>query len=156
VLNYNPSPFVEPPDEDKLAPPSDKNFELDIDEGLLSSLETWFNADEKRVHDKVTRYTQSLASQETALLKAKNYGYILVICSILILFRRDVDISVHRTNPLEFNDSLDFTPSRLLLSQLGLGALTNYENFFAVQKFNSPETKFNYLQNFNLIDKSKE
>lgn len=45
---------------------------------------------------------------------------------------------------------------RLILAHLGILSVENYEDLFEVQKFNDPDHKFNYLQNFNVLDKSRE
>jgi len=143
-LNYNASIPAIPSDEDKISEPEEKNLEVEEDEGLLSSLEEPLNAEDKKQYNKIYNFASSLLSKEVELLKLNGYG-------------RNVDCSVSRTLPPDFfDDNEDFTPTRLLVNHLGIGNLMNYENFLAVQKFNSPESKFNYTQNFNLIDKNKE
>lgn len=72
------------------------------------------------------------------------------------LYRRNVDIAIHRPGPLAVDDSLDLTASRLLLAHLGILSLKSFDDLLAVQRFNEPDRKFNYLQNFSVLDKTKE
>ena len=67
-----------------------------------------------------------------------------------------MDVSLKRPEPLVIDDNLDPTASRLMLSHLGLLSLENFDELMMVQKFNDPDRKFNYLQNFAVLDKSKE
>jgi hypothetical protein len=48
------------------------------------------------------------------------------------------------------------TATRLFLTHFGLNSIVNYEDFLAVQKFADADHKFNYLQNFNVLDKTRE
>ena len=74
-------------------------------------MESWFTPAEKNTQEKLLKCTQTVIQRETEILKPKNYG-------------RNANIAITRSTPPNFaEDSKDFTPSRLLLTHLGLGTV---------------------------------
>lgn len=70
--------------------------------------------------------------------------------------RRNLNVAIKRTEPLTFDDNSDMTAARLFLSHMSFLRPINYDELFAVQKFHDPDHKFNYLQNFSVLDKTRE
>jgi len=145
-LDYYLTPFVEPACEDKLRSEDAKSkmpLEPEVDEGLLTTLQTFLSEPEKKLQQKMLSFCDRMVSSENNILKGKNYGL-------------SVDISIKRPNPVALDDSLDPTAGRLLLTHLGLLSLSNFDEFLMLQRFNEPDRKFNYLQNYSILDKSRE
>jgi len=134
--------YIEPASEDKIRPDDAPLSQEEPDEGLLSTLETFLNPTDQAVHQKLLKYCEQVQTAEAKVLAARHYG-------------RNLDVSTHRPEQPAVNDQLDHAPSRLLMNHLGLSSLENFENLGALQKFNDPN-KFNYLQNFNVLDKNRE
>ena len=74
-LDYSITPYVEPPCEDKLKPPVDKPpLEVEVDEGLLTTLQTFLGESEKKLQQKILSYCDRTVANEDRALKAKHYG----------------------------------------------------------------------------------
>jgi len=143
-LNYSPTPFTQLPDDDKLSREEKKKHPIDeVDEGLLGTLSGFLNDQEKRIHDKVLKLTDTVVNNQNRVLNAKKFGL-------------NVDVAVRRPVSQIPDDSLDPTSARLFLSHLGITSLDMFEDLIPLQKFNDPDHKFNYLQNFTVLDKTKE
>jgi len=115
----------------------------EVNDELIESLTTFLPESDKRLQSKITKMSSALVSQETKFLKAKQHGL-------------NVNVACKRTPANQFDDLSDNTVTRLFLSHLGLTSLANFEEIINLQKFNVPDQKFNYLQNFNVLDKTKE
>jgi len=142
-LIYNELKFSEPPNNDIIVEPLPPRPSEEVDENLLNSLGAFLGPKEKNIVNAFIKATADLVASEDKLLIAKKFGL-------------DIDISLKRTPPIVFDDKLDPTSSRLLLSHLGISALNNYDELFSVQRFNDPLSRFNYLQNFANLDKTRE
>jgi hypothetical protein len=142
-LVYNQIKFTEPPNEDLELEPIIP-LEVDpVDENLLNSLSSFLGPKDKNIQNAFLKASSDLLLNEKKLLESKNYG-------------RAVDIKLNRTEEDVKDDKLDSTNSRLFLSCLGINSIENYDELFTVQRFNDPQSRFNYLQNFANLDKTKE
>jgi len=143
-LNYSPTPYNQLPDDDKLSKEEKKTHEIEeVDEGLLGTLSGFLNAQEKRIHDKVLKLTDTVVNNQNKVLTPKKFG-------------RNVDVALKRPTAVINDDSLDPTAARLFLSHIGITSMDMFEDLIPLQKFNDPDHKFNYLQNFTVLDKTKE
>eukprot|EP01119_Soliformovum_irregulare_P014246 TRINITY_DN3888_c0_g1_i5.p1 TRINITY_DN3888_c0_g1~~TRINITY_DN3888_c0_g1_i5.p1 ORF type:complete len:730 (-),score=262.15 TRINITY_DN3888_c0_g1_i5:86-2275(-) len=143
-LNLNGTQFVDPGDDDAVAPAVAKEQPaVEVDEELLQTLSGFLSDAEKRMQDKVLRLSEVASNKESNLLKGRNFG-------------RNVNIALQHPHPPLWDDNADKTVTRLFMSNLGLLNTHNFDDLFFVERFTDMDRQFNYAQNFNLLDKTKE
>lgn len=74
-INYNPTPCIEPSDEDKLSTEQREPLAPeDPDDALLGTLSGFLKEAEKKIQDKVNKQQLQLIANEKKLLELRKFG----------------------------------------------------------------------------------